>query len=213
MDDASETALKADLDKLLAHVTRRKRFREVRAVVYYDREARSAEDKNKAVDTEIMRIIAKEGRTIAVPATIGPKFDQHMGLAAWIGRKFSELNIVYLGDELLPHPNVLLWVKKTANGYVPAVRNEIGVVIMPHGAAQPWNDAVERVIAPLTSRYRIEMALRHGRFLDHPAGRIEVGVGRHPAYRVCANVCTDAAHERPDRLYPRPLPRPASARP
>ncbi len=55
MDDASETALKADLDKLLTHVTRRKRFREVRAVLYYDREARSAEHKNKAVDTEIMR--------------------------------------------------------------------------------------------------------------------------------------------------------------
>ena len=33
---------------------------------------------------------------------------------------------------------------------------------MPHGASQVWNDAVERVISPLKTTYRLEMAYGMG---------------------------------------------------
>lgn len=157
-NEASEAAIKADLERLLSYATHRKRLREARVVVYYDREAAGAEQKNKAVDASITEAAAKKGRTLVVLATMGPKFDQHMALTVWIGQKFKELNVLYDGEELLPHPNVLLWLKKTANAYVPVAPADTGVVIMPHGATQPWNDAVEQVIAPLKSRYRIELA-------------------------------------------------------
>ena len=70
--------------------------------------------------------------------------------------------MTYTGEELAPHPNLLLWLKKTANRYVPATSAEIGVIIMPHGANQPWNDAVEGASAPLKSRYALEMAYGMG---------------------------------------------------
>lgn len=172
-DETNEKALKADVEKLLAYVTRYKPFRETEAVVYYDRAAEGAEAKNKEIKAGVMAQIAKQGRAIVVPAFIGPKFDRSMAMTAWLGREFKSLNVAYQGAELLPHPNVLLWLKKTANRFVAARSDEIGVVIMPHGATQPWNDAAERTIEPLKAKYTIEMAYGMG---DH--GTIQDAVSR-----------------------------------
>jgi sirohydrochlorin ferrochelatase len=161
-NEANEDALKKDQDRLLTYITQRKKFREARTLVYYDRVASGGEEKNKSVDTIITATAAKKGRKLLVPAAIGPKFDHMMALTSWLGEKFKELDVAYAGEELFPHPNLLLWLKKTANPYLPASATEIGVIIMPHGATQPYNDAVEQVIAPLRSRYRIEMAYGMG---------------------------------------------------
>lgn len=164
MDEKSESALRADLTHLVGYVKRYRPFKETGVGIYYDREAEAGlrDKKNKEVDDLIVRTAAKKGRTIVVPFFIGPKFDSHMSLTRWLGEKVKELDVVYDGEEILPHPNVLLWLKKTANAYLPASSEEAGVVIMPHGATQPWNDAVESAIAPLKGRYRIEMAYGMG---------------------------------------------------
>jgi sirohydrochlorin ferrochelatase len=161
-DEGSEQALKADVAKLLAYVQRYKRFREAEVVIYYDRDAEGAEKKNQEIKAHILAQIAMQGRTLVVPAFIGPKFDHAMALTAWLAKQYKGLNVAYQRAELLPHPNVLLWLKKTANRFVAASPAEIGVVIMPHGATQPWNDAVERVIEPLKGKHKIEMAYGMG---------------------------------------------------
>jgi sirohydrochlorin ferrochelatase len=161
-DEASEKALKADLDKLSAYVKRYKGFREVEAVVYYDRDAENAWQKNDAIRTRLLAQAAKPGRTLLIPAFIGPKFDSSMSLTSWLDGQFGQTRVAYKPDELLPHPNVLLWLKKTANRETPLAASQIGVVIMPHGSTQPWNDAVEATIRPLMAKYPIEMAYGMG---------------------------------------------------
>jgi hypothetical protein len=89
---------------------------------------------------------------------IGPKFDQGMSQIRWLKDKFADLDVVVDEQEVFTHPNALVWLKKTANHYGPVSPDQIGVVIMPHGSTQPYNDVVEATIAPLRSRYRIEMA-------------------------------------------------------
>jgi sirohydrochlorin ferrochelatase len=172
-DEASEKALKTDADKLLAYVQRYTHFREAETVIYYDRAVEGAEKKNDEIKAHILAQIAKQGRTIVVPTFIGPKFDRSMAMTAWLGKQFKGLNVAYHGAELLPHPNILLWLKKTANQFVAARPEEIGVVIMPHGSTQPWNDAAERTIEPLKTKYKIEMAYGMG---DH--GTIQDAVNR-----------------------------------
>ncbi|MCP9447780.1 MAG: hypothetical protein NNA22_09445 [Nitrospira sp.] len=161
-DEVNEKALKADLDKLSAYVRRYQAFREAETVVYYDREAEGADQKNKTIKTHILAQAVKQGRTLLVPVFIGPKFDSSMSLTAWLGSQFKDTHIVYKPEELLPHPNVLLWLKKTANRETPLAAGQIGVVIMPHGSTQPWNDAVEAMIQPLMNTYAIEMAYGMG---------------------------------------------------
>jgi len=164
MDEEGEKTLRADLESIVRYVKRYRTFKETSVGVYYERDAEKGlkEKKNKEVDDLIVRTAAKKGRTILIPFFIGPKFDSHMSLTRWLGDKVKELDVVYDGEEIVPHPNLLLWLKKSANAYLPASPKEIGVVIMPHGATQPWNDAVEEAIAPLKTRYRIEMAYGMG---------------------------------------------------
>lgn len=162
MDEASAIALKADLDKLLGYVKRYKTFPDAEAVIYYDRAADNAEQKNRDIKSRLLTHIAKQGRTLLVPVSIGPKFDTAMSLTSWLGGQFKQTQVVYKPNEVLPHPNVLLWLKKTANRETPLSAASLGVVIMPHGSTQPWNDAVESTIQPLLSKYPIEMAYGMG---------------------------------------------------
>lgn len=175
VDDANDKAVKADLDKLLTYVKRYKHFREAETVVYYDREAANAEQKNKDIKSHLLAQMAKHGRTLLVPAFIGPKFDHSMSLTTWLDAQFKNTHVVYKPEELLPHPNALLWLKKTANKETPVAAGQIGVVIMPHGSTQPWNDAVETTIKPLTSKYPIEMAYGMGdpQIIQEAVSRLE----------------------------------------
>jgi sirohydrochlorin ferrochelatase len=161
-DAASAAALNADLDKLLKYVQRYKAFRDAETVVYYDRDAENAELKNKEINAHLLAQMAQQGRTLLVPAFIGPKFDTAMSLTSWVANQFRHTHVVYRPHELLPHPNALLWLKKTANRETPLSADAVGVVIMPHGSTQPWNDAVESAIKPLTSKYTVAMAYGMG---------------------------------------------------
>lgn len=161
-DAASEQAMQADLKTLSEYLARYRRFRESRTVVYYDQVSPMAEAKNASADAIVTQTAAKKGHALVIFATLGPKFDHMMALTSSLTRKFQDMDVVFAQDELVPHPNVLRWLNKTANAYLPAAAGEIGVVIMPHGANYLWNDAVERMVAPLKSAYQIEMAFGMG---------------------------------------------------
>ncbi len=158
VDAATEQRIKAEIESLLPEVTGRYAFREVSVQVYYDRESQDDyEDKNGRVDELIIQLAAKRGRTLLVPFAIGVKFDQRMSMSGWLKRKFSGFD-VEIGEPLLPHPEVLTWLRKMANHHSHALPDQVAVIIMPHGSTQPYNDGLEAVIAPLRSRYRIEVA-------------------------------------------------------
>ncbi|HFQ92329.1 MAG TPA: hypothetical protein ENK29_05580 [Chromatiales bacterium] len=157
VDEASERRIRNDLERLAREVTDRHEFREVGVHVYYEHGAPGHEEKNEAVDARIIRTAARRGRTLLVPFAIGVKFDQRMSMEGWMGRKFGQFDIA-LGKSLFPHPDVLTWLHQTANRYSRASREEVGVLIMPHGSTRPYNDGLERVVAPLRGRYRVEMA-------------------------------------------------------
>ncbi|MDN5940531.1 MAG: hypothetical protein L0H94_01500 [Nitrospira sp.] len=180
-DEANEKALKADLEKLLSYVKRYKAFRAAEVVVHYDREAEAADQRNKDVEAHLLAQLAKDGRTLLVPVFIGPKFDSSMSLTAWLGAQYRDTRVAYKPDELLPHPNALLWLNKTANRETPLAASQIGVVIMPHGSTQPWNDAVEATIQPLLAKYSVEMAYGMGdpSIIQNAVSRLEQRGIRH----------------------------------
>ncbi len=158
-DEKSEQAIKENLTGLLKYIQRYKSFEDSEAVVYYAWNAEQRREKNKEVEAHITELAAKQGRTLMVPAFIGAKFTHMMAATNWMHRKFKKMNVVFQPSEVVPHPNLLLWLKKTANQYLTDISpSEIGVVLMPHGSSQPYNDAIEKLVKPLTGRYQIEMA-------------------------------------------------------
>ncbi|MDX1251237.1 MAG: hypothetical protein IDH49_03105 [Gammaproteobacteria bacterium] len=157
-DEAGEKRIREELDALTKEAAAGQPFREIATLVYYERDAEAAlQKKNEEFDNRVIRTAAKPGKTLVIPFAIGPKFDGHMSLEGWMQRKFGEFDIA-LGASIIPHPEVLTWLKRSANAHVPAVQDKIAVIVMPHGSVQPYNDGLEKVIAPLRKRYHVEMA-------------------------------------------------------
>lgn len=161
-DEKSAQAIQDDLTALLKYIKRYRAFQDSEVVVYYAWNAEQRREKNKEVEARIMELAATQGRTLVVPAFIGAKFTNMMAATNWMQRTFKKMNVVFQSSEVMPHSNLLLWLKKNANQHAKVDTNEIGVVIMPHGSSQPYNDAVEKIIAPLTQRYQIELAYGMG---------------------------------------------------
>ncbi len=160
MDAASEKAIGKELQPILQYATDRLPFRKAEVMLYYNygAEEKLRKQKNEETDRRIIESAAKKGNTILIPFALGPKFSHRMSLTHWLANKFKDHDLTFASEEILQHPNVMHWMRKTANLYVATTPQQVGVVIMPHGAQKPYNDAVEKVIAPLKRHYRVEMA-------------------------------------------------------
>jgi len=165
IDEKSEKLIKNELEDLSSYIKQRKIFKSIQTGIYYSYNAKEKlrATKDNEVDDMVIHTAAKKGNTLVIPFFIGPKYSNMMSLTHFFDRRFQDIDIIHSPEEILLHPNVLLWMKKTANKYLPlSSREPIGVVIMPHGATQPYNDAVEKTIAPLMSKYKVEMAYGMG---------------------------------------------------
>ena len=165
LDEKSEKTMKKELDELSDYIKERHKFKSIQTGIYYSYNAKEKLRviKDKEVDEMVIHTAAKKGNTLVVPFFIGPKYSNMMSLTHFFDRKFEDIDLIHNSEEILLHPNVLHWMKKAANKYLPLSNDEtIGVVIMPHGATKPYNDAVEKTIEPLKSKYKIEMAYGMG---------------------------------------------------
>jgi len=164
VNEQEEKVLRVELENIAQYVRRYLPLKEVEVGIYYDRMAKAAlrKEKNEVVLNLVIKAAAKKGRALVVPFFIGPKFSTRMSMTSWLRHQFEEFDLVFNSEGIFPHPNILLWLRKTANSMLPPTPGKIGIVIMPHGATLPWNTAVEASIAPLESIYPIEMAYGMG---------------------------------------------------
>ena len=165
LDEKSEKLMKKELEVLSDYIKQRKVFKSIQIGIYYSYNAKDKLRvlKDDKVNEMVIHTAAKKGNTLVIPFFIGPKYSNMMSLTHFFDRRFEDIDIIHNPDEILLHPNILLWMKKTANKYIPLYSHEpIGVVIMPHGATQPYNDAIEKTIEPLKANYSVEMAYGMG---------------------------------------------------
>ena len=165
IDEKSEKLIKEELKQLVNYIKKRKTYKSVQVGVYYSYNAdeKIRKTKDNEVDEMVIHAAAKTGRTLLVPFVIGPKYSHMMSFTHFVERRFEDIDLIYHSDEILLHPNVLIWMKKAANAHIPISNNNpIGVVVMPHGATKPYNDAIEKTIEPLKKKYQVEMAYGMG---------------------------------------------------
>ncbi|MBI4490489.1 MAG: hypothetical protein HY694_15505 [Deltaproteobacteria bacterium] len=153
--------IRSALNQLIAEVKYRMPFQEAHAVVLYHRAGADEtvrEGNQKA--QELIRSLAKEQdlRTILVPFHIGFKHTSSMQMAHALERMLKDLPVSYVKQkEILPHANVALYLKRSANRFLPPRPEELGIVVMPHGAGEYHNEPIIAAIAPLSKRYKIEI--------------------------------------------------------
>ncbi len=133
---------------------------ESRVTVLYDWSA-SEEDvaSGFAATVQAVREAAEHGPAIVVPFNFSRRLTTMMAdwtrlesaLASIPGARFD-------GAGIVPHENVVRWMKRTANAHLPLAQDEIGVILVPHGSDYNWNEAMRAAMAPIRERYVTEDA-------------------------------------------------------
>lgn len=161
VDQKGEAAIKEDLEAMVQRVIRSFDFSATEIVVLYDRVSEKSIRK-EAYDRAMDRIAInqeKGERVLIVPFNFGMKATHMMSEWNRLSREIAKFDkIVADGNGVIPDENVGIWLKKEANRRLPLSDDEIGVVLMPHGADFNWNETIRENLTPLLARHKIEYA-------------------------------------------------------
>ncbi len=149
--------MRRELEKLATEVRRRLLFKEATIALFFHPAAPEGvlQEGNQRAEKTI-RAAGSRHYAMVVPFHLGPKHTGSMQFSRRVEDMLSGVRASYDGHEILPHPNVLLWLKKMANQRIAP--RKMGVVIMPHGAGEYLNEPILNAVEPLVSRYNIEVA-------------------------------------------------------
>lgn len=160
-NEAEEADLRSSLAGLIREVESRLPFKEREIIVLYHPAA--SEERWKQADlsakTALQEIAAKKDlRNIVIPFHLGFKHTDSMQLNRGIESMVEGPSFHYNGVALFPHPNLIRWLRRTANRFQRPAPEEIGVVVMAHGAGHYYNQKILKAVSPLKEKYRVEVA-------------------------------------------------------
>ncbi len=159
-NDQEAEGIQRDLEKLIDYVNKRMPFKETRSLVLFSRadETLRKESMNE-FNGVVGRAAARKGRTLVIPFFIDEWRATGM-MSDWprIKRGLANLNVAYSNEEMMPHPNILLWLRKMAAQNLEVTKDEIGIVVQQHGSVWFVNEQLRQLIKPLREQYKVEMA-------------------------------------------------------
>ncbi|MBI2882749.1 MAG: hypothetical protein HYY11_02390, partial [Candidatus Methylomirabilis oxyfera] len=97
-------------------------------------------------------------RALVVPFHLGYKHTGSMRLSQKIESLLRENSVAYDGREILPDPLVARWLRKTASAQLAIRKEELGIIVMTHGAGEYYNEPILKAVEPLRKQYNIEVA-------------------------------------------------------
>lgn len=153
-------AMTRDLRRLAVEVQDALHLADTAIAVFYHGQAPDAvrDQGNRLAEMSILRAIEKTDlKAVVVPFHVGFKHTGTMRLSRKIESLLSGSSVAYDGREILPDPLVARWLRKVASFYVPVRREDLGIVIMPHGAGEYHNAPILAAIEPLRQQYNLEV--------------------------------------------------------
>jgi sirohydrochlorin ferrochelatase len=144
--------LTAELEELAGYAARGFGFAGVDAVVA---PAGDAPEGLRAAYEADLAAATGGGPVLVAPFHLGPKLDGMMSFSAWLGSRLPEEAVMTAG-EITPHEAVTLWLEREANRHQPLAPEQVGVVILAHGADFHWNETILEAVAPVALQYTVE---------------------------------------------------------
>lgn len=163
MNQGEEKEIQVSLSNLVdeMHLS----FKDTQILVMYhanaDEEVRKKNDEFLAAS--LKEIGSKEDlKPILLSFDLGFKHTGAMQLSRVVQSMIEGLPIKFGDQGMIPHPNALYWMKAAANRYIPVTTDQLGVVIMAHGAGYYINQRINETILPLKKKFTIEIAFGMG---------------------------------------------------
>jgi sirohydrochlorin ferrochelatase len=154
-------AMKRDLERLAAGVQETLHLADTSIAIFYHGQTPDPvrNQGNRLAETTILTMIGKTDlRTLVVPFHLGYKHTGSMQLSQKIESLLRENSVAYDGQEILPDPLVARWLRKEANPHLAIRKEELGIIVMTHGAGEYYNEPILKAVEPLRKQYNIEVA-------------------------------------------------------
>ncbi len=155
-DAAARDVMVRDLEQTASAAARGFGFESVRAVVWRNGFT-TPQKRDEDAEAALTAALAGAPRAAVVPFQLGPRLDSMMSFPSVLGRHVRRP--AQLADgELMPDPLVGLWMAREAGRHLPLAPDDVGVVVLAHGADHHWNQDMRRALAGPASRHRLEFA-------------------------------------------------------
>ena len=153
MDAETRRSMTADWQRIAERAAEGFGFASVRSVVWHERKA--PEQATRQAESERLLAEAVASDAVVIPFHFGRKLDSMMSFEAELAHALPP------GAELLPEvasPDLLIaaWMSQEANRHVPLDAEDLGIVILAHGADYHWNETMRHSVRSLEDRYKLE---------------------------------------------------------
>jgi sirohydrochlorin ferrochelatase len=130
------------------------------AVFYHSRTPDPVRNQgNRLAETTILTAIEKSDlRTLVVLFHLGYKHTGSMLPSQKIESLLSGSSVAYDDRGILPDQLVARWLRKAASPHLAIRKEELGIIVMTHGAGEYYNEPILQALEPLRKRYNIEVA-------------------------------------------------------
>lgn len=103
------------------------------------------------------KALSEDKKIAVVPFHLGMKLDGMMSFEAMLaGQLPADAQLIDSGP--MPNPLVKTWLTREANRLAHLTPEELGVVVLAHGADYDWNEAMREAVRGLEERYMMEYA-------------------------------------------------------
>lgn len=115
----------------------------------------------KALREEALKTLRAAHGALVLPLAFAPRDDSMMDFAGWYASELPD-------DAQAAHPPIattaaltqwmLLAANQLALRHTPAIADDVGVIVLAHGADWFWNRDIMRALAPVTARHQLAWA-------------------------------------------------------
>ena len=154
--EESREAMDGDLRRIADRAGKGFGFASVDAVVWHDWRVEGAGDLKKTSQKKLAEATGGEN-VVVVPFHLGSKLDGMMQFDKMLHHRLRGKAEV-LDVAMIPNPMVGMWMRREANRVSPLDREDVGVLLLAHGADFEWNERMREAVRPLEEKYTIEYA-------------------------------------------------------
>lgn len=162
-DNDSAQKMQRDWQRIAMQAARGFDFISVQVLIAHEEKGESAELRSAELKQALANAHAEQKRindesnTIVVPFHFGPRHDSMMSFDARLNRLLpAEVQLLPSGNT--DTQNLATWLQRETNQQQRFAAEDIGVVILAHGADFIWNETIREAVEPLLKRYKIEFA-------------------------------------------------------
>lgn len=161
-DPANAQKMQMDWERIVGQAAAGFGFKSLKVIIAYDGKDEESEQhtvllEQALINSRTAQELDDKTQTIVVPFHFGPKHDSMVSFDMR-HKQLLPAGMQFLSESRSNIDSLAIWSQREANRSQPLTSEDIGVVLLAHGADFDWNEQMRETVQPLMDRYKIEFA-------------------------------------------------------